>query len=124
MLPLTFPPEYPEVLADLATLIHQRLADLLPPVVAADLARELAEDVRLKWGGGLIYIPQGARFERQQRDAAIWREFNGRNHADLARRHGLTLSCVYDVLARERARRQSELFFAPMNSGGQEKGKG
>lgn len=111
MLPLTFPPEYPEVLADLATLIHQRLGDLLPPAIAADLARELAEDVRLKWGGGLIYIPQGARFERQQRDAAIWREFNGRNHADLARRHGLTLSCVYDILVRERARRQTDLFF-------------
>ena len=101
---LTFPRGYPEVLADLATLIHQRLADWLPPTVAVDLARELAENVRLKWGGGLIYIPQGARFERQQRDATIWCEFNGRNHADLARRHKLTLSCVYDILARERAR--------------------
>lgn len=108
---LIFPPEYPEVLADLADLIHCRLRDLLPPTVAADLAHGLVEDVRLKWGGGLIYIPQGARFERQQRDAAIWREFNGRNHADLARRHGLTLSCVYDILARERARRQAELIF-------------
>ena len=110
-MPLTFHPEYPEVLADLALLIHQRLRDLLPPTIAADLARELAEDVRLKWGGGLIYIPQGARYERQQRDGQIWREFNGRNHAALARRHGLTLSCVYDILARERARRQTELIF-------------
>lgn len=111
MPPLTFPPEYPEILADLATLIHQRLHALLPAAVAAALARELAEDVRLKWGGGLIYIPQGARYERQQRDAAIWREFNGRNHAELARHHGLTLSCVYNIIARERALRQSELFF-------------
>lgn len=110
-MPLTFPPEYPEVLADLATLVHQRLADLLPPRVAADLARELAEDIRLKWGGGLIYIPQGARYERQQRDDAIWREFNGRNHAELARHYGLTLSCVYDILARARARRQGDLIF-------------
>lgn len=110
--PLTFPPEYPEVLGDLAALAHQRLTAWLPPDLAAALALELAEDVRLKWGGGLIYIPQGARFERQQRDAAIWREFNGRNHATLAHRHGLTLSCVYDIVARERARRQSELIFS------------
>ena len=110
---LTFPPEYPEILADLATLIHQRLRDQLPPDVAADLARDLAEDIRLKWGGGLIYIPQGARYDRHQRDAAIWREFNGRNHADLARRHRLTVACVYDILARERDRRQGALIFRP-----------
>lgn len=111
MPPLTFPPEYPEVLADLATLIYRRLCDLLPTAVAADLARELAEAVRLEWGGGMIYIPQGARFERQQRDATIWREFNGRNHAELARRHGLTLSCVYDILARSRSHRPSVFIF-------------
>lgn len=108
---LEFPPEYPEILADLANLIQARLSDQLPEERAADLARELAEDVRLKWGGGLIYIPQGARYERHQRDADIWRGFNGRNHAELARRHNLTLSCVYDILARERLRRQGDLLF-------------
>lgn len=107
----TFPPEYPEILIDLAQLICQRLADLLPPVVAEDLTRELVEDIRLKWGGGLIYIPRGSRYERKQRDAKIWREFNGRNHAQLASRYGLTLSCVYDILARERLLRQGEILF-------------
>jgi Mor family transcriptional regulator len=110
-MPLEFPPEYPEILVDLALLIHQRLAAVLLPDRAAELARELAEDVRHKWGGGLIYIPQGARYNRQRRDATIWREFNGRNHAELAHRHNLTLSCVYDIIARERAFRQGDLLF-------------
>lgn len=110
MPPLTFPPEYPEILADLATLIHGRLVLALPPATAADLARELADDVRMKWGGGLIYIPKGDRYERHQRDAAIWREFNSRNHSELARRYGLGVAHVYKIIARERAHRQGRLF--------------
>lgn len=108
---LEFSSEYPEILADLAALIYTRISKQLPVGVSAALARDLAEDVRLKWGGGLIYIPQGARYERHRRDAAIWREFNGRNHAELAHRYNLTLSCVYDIVARERACRQDEFIF-------------
>lgn len=108
---LNFSSEYPEILADLATLIYVRLCEQLPASVSAALARDLAEDVRLKWGGGLIYIPQGARYKRQRRDVAIWREFNGRNYTELAHRYNLTISCVYAVIARERARRQEEFVF-------------
>lgn len=107
---LTLPAGYPEILADLADLFHRRLTDRLDPPAAADLALDLAEAIRLKWGGGLIYIPKGDAYERRGRDATIWREFDGRNHADLARRFNLTLSCVYDILARERKRRQHRLF--------------
>ncbi|MFO1421200.1 MAG: Mor transcription activator family protein [Candidatus Competibacteraceae bacterium] len=111
MTDLKFPEKYPEILSDLAGLVHRRLIE---QGIGADLATktalDLAEDVRLKWGGGLIYIPKGDGFARGCRDAEIWREFNGRNHAELARKHGLTLSCVYDIIARERNRRQAGLF--------------
>ena len=102
----TFPPEYPKVLADLATLLHRRLGDRLPPGDAAELARAMAEDVRRAWGGSLLYVPRGDAYDRRQRDAQIWREFNGRNHAALAQRYGLSVPCIYDSLAREHARRQ------------------
>lgn len=109
---LDLPAEYPEILADLAGLLHARLTPHLPADIAAALALETAEDIRCKFGGGLIYIPKGDRYERHARDAAIWREFNGRNHGELARKHGLGVAHVYEILARERARRQSELFGA------------
>lgn len=106
---MDFPPHYPEVLAELAELIFARLKDRRV-AEAEDIARILAEDVRRRWGGGLIYIPKGDRHLRDRRDAEIWREFNGRNHAELARRHGLGVAAIYDILERERARRQRHLF--------------
>jgi Mor family transcriptional regulator len=38
------------------------------------------------------------------RDELIWREFNGRNYAELARRHGLTEMRVRQIVAEQRAR--------------------
>ena len=107
---LNVPERYPETLADLAVLLHERLARVLDPARAAVVALDLAEDVRAKWGGGAIYIPRGDGFERSRRDAAVWREFNGRNHADLARHHGCTVKTIYEIVDRERERRQRGLF--------------
>lgn len=68
----------------------------------------MAEDVRRAWGGSLLYVPRGDAYDRRQRDAALWSEFDGRNHVELAHRYGLSLPAVYDSLARERARRRGE----------------
>lgn len=106
---MNLPDHYPEILTDLALLIHARLLDFAPEL-AGSLALTIVEDVRLKFGGGLIYIPKGSDFERRRRDAAIWREFNGRNHVELAHKYGLGVAAVYDILARERHRRQYDLY--------------
>lgn len=107
---MNIPDQYPEILADLAGLAVARAREYLPPEAAETLALALAEDVRLKFGGCLLYVPKGDAYERHHRNAAIWREFNGRNHADIARKHGLTLSVIYDIVAAERAKRQVDLF--------------
>jgi Mor family transcriptional regulator len=105
-----FAPDYPKVLSDLAGLFQQRLGLALPRDQATELALALVEEVRRQWGGGLIYIPKGDRHGRSQRDAAIWRAFDGHNHAELAHHYRLTVSCIYDIVARERARQQNEIF--------------
>ena len=74
----------------------------MPAAQADDLALNIAEGIRIQFGGGLIYINQGKKFLRAQRDAAIWREFTGHNHLNLARRYGLSVAHVYDILARFR----------------------
>lgn len=104
------PEQYPEILADLAGLALARAKEYLPADQAETLAFRLAEDVRHKYAGLLIYVPKGDAYERARRNSAIWREFNGRNHAELARKHGVGISVIYDIVAAERARRQPALF--------------
>lgn len=94
--------DYPSVLSDLADLLEHALRAHLEPECARAVAMEQTEVIRRLWGGGLIYIPQGARFNRQQRNDAILREFDGRNHAELARRYRVSVSCVYGIVARAR----------------------
>lgn len=82
----------------------------LPLAQAQALALDLAEDVRLKWSGCLIYIPKGRDWSRNDRNAAIWHDFNGSNQTDLARRYGLSITTIYDILSKERLARQHDLF--------------
>lgn len=107
---MIFPPDYPEILTELALLFYQRLLLLgvQPETRAADLAYALVEEVRGAWGCRSVYVPRGAACFRLQLDAVLWREFTGRNQAELARRHGVSRGRVYDGLNRERARRESE----------------
>jgi Mor family transcriptional regulator len=41
-------------------------------------------------GGRLVYISKDARAAQAERNAKICREFTGRNHAELAKKHELT----------------------------------
>lgn len=107
---MDFPAYYPEILVAMADLFHRRMCNRLPPDQAETLARELAEDIRINFGGGLIYIPKGSSYDRYQRDIDIWREFNGRNHFDLARKYHLGVAAIYDILARKHIRHQRTSF--------------
>ena len=73
------------------------------------IMRRLAEAV----GGAGVYIPTADSIERHERDEAIWREFKGDNHAELARRYGVTTIHIYRLIKRmtaeESARRQRAL---------------
>ncbi len=107
---LALPDQYPDILADFAGLALQRIQTQLPLAQAQVLAFDLAEDVRQKWSGCQIYIPKSCERFRNDRNAAIWRDFNGHNQTVLARRYGLSLQTIYDILAKERLARQPDLF--------------
>ena len=108
---LTLPPRYPDILAELARLVYARAVRHLSAGEAAALALEIAEGIRHHCGGSALYIPQGLELERRVRNDAIWQTFNGRNYAELARRFRLSVATIYSILARERAARQTDLFF-------------
>ena len=62
------------------------------------LADEIVLQVAKRLSG--VHIPAGTI--KAARNAAIRRDFTGRNHAELARKYGLTVSMIYKILCNNR----------------------
>jgi Mor family transcriptional regulator len=95
----------PELLADLASqcsaVIHERLG--LDAVKADEIGRETAERMSFIWGGQNVYFPKGLIYQLSIRDRQIFDEFNGKNHADLARKYKVSLQWIYKLIKTVRA---------------------
>lgn len=72
----------------------------LLPEFANEIAGRLTRFLRLRLGTQAIYIPAP---DRTERDAAIFREFDGKNAAAVMRRHGVSRSRLYQVVDEQRA---------------------
>jgi Mor family transcriptional regulator len=79
---------------DLVRVIRESLG--LPEKVAVPMADELAKGLKNRMGG--LYIP--AREIREARDAAVLRDFNGRNHAEVLNAHNICRATLYNILRR------------------------
>lgn len=79
---------------DLVRIIRETLG--LPEKVAVPMADELARGLKGRMGG--LYVP--AREIREAAEAAILRDFNGRNHAEVMRRHRISRATLYRILKR------------------------
>jgi Mor family transcriptional regulator len=74
------------------------------------LAREEADQLALalvdvmtgNWGGRNINFPKGTTMRLLKRDLAIWQEFDGRNHSDLAEKYDVTTVWVYSIIRKVR----------------------
>ncbi len=64
---------------------------------AEDVAKSIWENVSLRLGGTDVYVPLRGQ-DREARNHRIRAEFNGRNHAELSRRFGLSVGSVYRIL--------------------------
>jgi Mor family transcriptional regulator len=69
---------------------------------AVHLAGLAVAELAHHFGGRPFYLPCGHAMRRAVRDAQIWAEFNGSNHVELCDRHGLTISQVYKIVAKQR----------------------
>jgi Mor family transcriptional regulator len=107
--------------AELSAILRVLEASLVRAGVEAPRAFALAvgqvADLAAYRGGRMLYLPQGRRLRAALRDAAIWREFNGKNVEALAEKHRLTSITVYEILREQRAlntrRVQPQLFDTP-----------
>jgi Mor family transcriptional regulator len=97
-------PGYPELLADLGDQVAIKLGQLgVGQEKALEIGWHVAEHVRTHWSGGSLYVPKGANYELSARDLEIYRQFNGRNHGDLARQYRLTDMRIYQIVKAARA---------------------
>lgn len=81
---------------------------------AKEISKKVARHITNNWGGQLIYIPKNTLGQLSERDLEIWAQFNGRNHAALAKKFNLTVQQIYKIVKeaseRERAKNQADLF--------------
>ncbi|HNW35240.1 MAG TPA: Mor transcription activator family protein [Candidatus Ozemobacteraceae bacterium] len=96
-------PLYPELLSDLSDQFKELLLEKgMSEEEAAKLAFDLVEFVRNHWGGMLIYIPSGKRYELSLRDKQIVEEFDGSNWMKLCTEHGISRPHLYRIVAASR----------------------
>ena len=106
----------PEMLAGLRDIAAGVLTDKLG--LDAELSSHGAHEIMLAfaehWGGDSVYVPKSDTLQRHSRDIAIWDEFRGDNHAQLARKYRISKVWVYAIVKRmsrlEADRRQAKLF--------------
>jgi Mor family transcriptional regulator len=60
-------------------------------------------------GGSSIYLPRGDELRRAVRDSEVYTRHRGSNHDALAREIGMTSTKLYELIAREKARRTRKL---------------
>ncbi|MDL2313352.1 hypothetical protein LJC36_00050 [Desulfovibrio sp. OttesenSCG-928-C14] len=73
-------------------------------ILSAGLARHAADFLSLSWGGQQVYIPMDSK----RRASMMYEEFDGANHAELARKFGVCIQTVYKVIKREHAARSGK----------------
>lgn len=110
-----FQEKAPELINHLYIKIKQGgLAANLDEYEAKKLASQVAQEIVEDFGGEVLYIPKGILLPLSGRDLAIWQEFNGKNHNELARKHGVSVAWVYKIVKRvqkeEVAKRQMDMF--------------
>lgn len=105
------------VLEDLKEWVEQSLREFGVSEKLADAtAQKVVTAIAGAWGGQLIYIPSGHALKVAAQRQRIVKEFNGRNVAELAVRHGIAMQSVYRILKKAAAENQSKTTAVPTGS--------
>ncbi|MBF0802913.1 MULTISPECIES: Mor transcription activator family protein [unclassified Neisseria] len=105
-----------ELIADMEAQIASCLVSLanIDKQAARVTAKQVSGHLSRHWGGQLLYFPKNHFGRLSERDAEIWRKFNGKNHAALAQEYDLTMQQIYkivrDAAEAHRAKSQIDMF--------------
>ncbi|MDP2091783.1 MAG: Mor transcription activator family protein [Pseudohongiella sp.] len=104
-----------DILIDLQQIASRVICDGGVPAANADeIASRISAEIRASWGGQQIYIKKTDLEQLSARNIDIYNEFNGSNHHQLAKKHGLAVPVIYRIIKtvqlQEREKRQHKLF--------------
>lgn len=95
-------------------LVDELTPEMIPEGIYRDIVKEIGVTNFIKLaelvGGATIYIPKAESFLRPVRDLRIKQEFNGYNHAELARRYNLSERWIRAICGEGHAEGQLSLF--------------
>ena len=102
---------WPSTLAELVDVVLDYFngVEFLDSCQARTLAENVVIVIAHHLGSRSIYLPGDDRLRRAVRDTMIFREFNGSNHLDLAKKTGLTTTQIYNIIKRQRRIRHNRL---------------
>jgi len=86
------------VLEEITACLRRRLKGEIDTERLDALVSGIATDISSQIGGREVYVNKRPRSEYARRNAEIRGEFNGRNHDELARRHGVSRRQIYRLL--------------------------
>jgi len=103
--------EMPELLQDLADKSAKILQECIEidPEAASHIGVKLARNIAESWGGQTVYIQKGLGMFAHERDLQIYKEFNGNNHAELARKYKISMQWVYSIIKKMQAIKMREV---------------
>lgn len=91
------------------------LSETIEPVAkviqeSLDVSAELAEATSVEittlpahlWGGQVVYIPKGVSIQTSKLYQQIYDDWKGRNHDEVATKHGVCVQLVYKVVKQMR----------------------
>ncbi|MBQ4852861.1 Mor transcription activator family protein [Pseudoalteromonas sp. MMG012] len=97
------------VLFTIFELVTMGVSEVLDDDEATELGRKVVEKIRRTFAGEQIYICQGRTLEAILLKNAIWSEFRGDNHLELAKKHGCSEQWVYRVVRLMRTLKRDEM---------------
>lgn len=107
--------KYPKILQELYDNISIMLIqESIDSKKAHEVAHYVTENIRINWGGDMIYFSKGLVYRLSKRDREIWRIFDGRNHHELIKKYDISLQRLYKIIKIQRRKdlleRQGDLF--------------
>ena len=90
----------PQMLRDLSDIVARCVQRTLATDEgqASLIGREVAVGFSSQWGGLQVYIPQGAAWLASELHDNVVAEFRGNNVPELAKKYGLSVHQVYQIL--------------------------
>lgn len=105
---------------DNAVLLQGEISDALraeiglKEEISADWSGRIVAYLRRRLGAQQLYIPAPSKAER---DAGIFRDYNGTNAGEVCQRYGVSRSRMHEIYQREHERRKAGSPVSPLKTG-------